>query len=229
MNGRRAALPRRGKVRTGRGLGTLIVIAKEPVPGRVKTRLVPPLTHEQAAQVAAAALRDTLRAASSVRARVHLLALDGVPGAWLPRGWRVVAQPEGGLDERLAAAFAAADRRRPALLVGMDTPQATPVQLAAFDPERYDAALGLAADGGYWAIGLREPAVAGEVIPGVAMSTSQTGAEQLHRLRAAGLRVQLLDELADADTIDVAEQVAALAPASEFAAALGSLQLRAAG
>jgi glycosyltransferase A (GT-A) superfamily protein (DUF2064 family) len=200
----------------------LIVIAKEPIPGRVKTRLVPPLTGSEAADLARAALSDTLRAASAVDARHRVLALDGRPGPWLPRGWRVVAQPAGSLDVRLVAAFGAASSG-PALLIGMDTPQVRPAQLAAFDPDGHDACLGLAEDGGYWAIGLRNPALAAEVISGVPMSTSHTGAEQLRRLQAAGLRVQLLDTLADVDTIDVAYGVAAAAPSTEFAAALRGL------
>jgi glycosyltransferase A (GT-A) superfamily protein (DUF2064 family) len=200
----------------------LIVIAKEPVPGRVKTRLVPPLTDSEAAHLARAALSDTLRVASAADARQRVLALDGRPGPWLPRGWRVVAQPTGALDVRLVAAFGAASSG-PALLIGMDTPQVCSAQLAAFDPVAYDACLGLAEDGGYWAIGLRNPALAAEVIGGVPMSTSHTGAEQLRRLRAAGLRVQLLDTLADVDTIDVAYGVAAAAPSTEFAAALHGL------
>jgi len=202
--------------------GALIVIAKEPVAGRVKTRLVPPLTGNEAADLARAALSDTLRAAAAVDARQRVLALDGRPGPWLPRGWRVVAQPAGTLDVRLVAAFGAA-AGGPALLIGMDTPQVRPAQLAAFDPDGHDACLGLAEDGGYWAIGLRNPALAAEVIGGVPMSTSHTGAEQLRRLHAAGLRVQLLDTLADVDTIDVAYRVAAAAPSTEFAAALRGL------
>ena len=59
----------------------------------------------------------------------HVLALDGTPGAWLPPGFDVIAQRGGGLDERLAAAFAdthARPRRLPMVLIGMDTPQVTP-------------------------------------------------------------------------------------------------------
>lgn len=202
-------------------LGTLIVIAKAPVPGRVKTRLVPPLTYSEAADIAGAALRDTLDAAAAVPARVHLLAFDGDPGSWRRPGWRAVAQPGGGLDVRLAAAFAAARPGEPALLVGMDTPQVRPEQLTAFDPEHHDAALGPADDGGYWAIGFRDPALAAQAIPGVPMSTDRTGAEQLRRL--AGLRVQLLEPLTDVDTIDVAEQVAASAPDTCFARTLRTM------
>jgi Uncharacterized protein conserved in bacteria (DUF2064) len=103
---------------------TLLVIAKQPVPGRVKTRLVPPFTHEQAAALAEAALADTLHITLMAPARRRLLVLDGKPGAWLPHGFDIVPQCGGTLDERLADAFAAV--HGPALLIGMDTPQITP-------------------------------------------------------------------------------------------------------
>ncbi len=210
--------------------GSVLVIAKEPVPGRVKTRLVPPLTHEQAARLAAAALHDTLAATSRVPAAQHVLAVDGDARDLLPPDWRCVAQPEGGLAERLCAAFDAVHGHGPAVLVGMDTPQLTPAQLLAFDPARHDACLGLAADGGYWAIGFRDPRVARSMISGVPMSTAHTGAEQLLRLRRAGLDVQLLDELVDVDTIADADVVAAGAPATRFATVLDALTpARAAG
>ena len=104
----------------------------------------------------------------------------------------------------------------------MDTPQLAGDQLTAFDPERFDACLGLAPDGGYWVIGFRDPAWAGAAIRGVPMSTAHTGAAQLERLRGLGLRVQLLDELTDVDTIDSADEVALLAPDSHFAIALAA-------
>lgn len=199
---------------------TLIVLAKEPVPGRVKTRLVPPLTHEDAAVVAAAALTDTLDAIDRAPAAHRLLAFDGDATRWLRPGWQVAAQPAGGLGARLVAAFAAAPRRLPAVLVGMDTPQLCPGDLAEVDLDTCDACLGPASDGGYWAIGFADPSTAAAAITGIPMSTSRTGADQVHRLRALGLRVQLLGVRTDVDTIDSAEEVAALAPRTRFAAAL---------
>jgi glycosyltransferase A (GT-A) superfamily protein (DUF2064 family) len=65
---------------------TLLVIAKSPAPGRVKTRLTPPCTPEQAARLAGAALSDTLAAAARTRrAARRVLVLDGASGPWLPR------------------------------------------------------------------------------------------------------------------------------------------------
>ncbi len=204
----------------------MIVIAKEPVAGRVKTRLVPPLTFEQAARVAAAALADTLAVAATVPARTHLLALSGAAGDWLPSGWTVTPQRGRGLDERLGAAFA--DARGSSLLIGMDTPQVRLQQLTQFDPNEFDACLGLAPDGGYWAIGFADPTGAATLIKDVPMSTERTGRAQLDRLRAAGLRVQLLDEVTDIDTIDVARDVATRHPHTRFADVLRELDRRAA-
>lgn len=200
-------------------IGTLLVIAKEPLAGRVKTRLVPPLTHEQAADVAGAALWDTLRAVATVPAAHRLLAFDGDSARWCPEGWAVTPQPGGDLDARLVAAFGAAGPG-PAVLVGMDTPQLRAEQLTAWQPDRFDACFGPAADGGYWAIGFADPAVAGAAIDGIPMSLHTTGEQQLARLDELGLRVQMLDELTDVDTIDSAREVAHAAPDSAFARAL---------
>jgi glycosyltransferase A (GT-A) superfamily protein (DUF2064 family) len=202
---------------------TMIVIAKEPIPGRVKTRLVPPLSFQQAASVAEAALLDTLRAVDASGARDRLLAFDGTADAWLRPGWRAVQQPIGTLDLRLVAAFETVSR--PAVLVGMDTPQLRPDDLNAFDPDRYEACLGLSTDGGYWAIGFADPRHAAAAIPGVPMSTTSTGLIQLRRLKALGLRVQKLQLLTDVDTIDAAEVVAGQAPDTAFAAALRRTRL----
>jgi len=199
---------------TGTGPATtLLVIAKEPVAGRVKTRLVPPCTPRQAAALAEAALADTLHAVLAAPARRRVLVLDGEPGPWLPPGFDVVPQCGGGLDERLAGAFAAVSG--PALLVGMDTPQLTP-GLLTVDWEDTDAWFGPAADGGFWGVGLRVPDAA--LVRGVPMSTADTGAVQRARLRAAGLRVAELPRLRDVDTAADAVAVARQAPRSRFAA-----------
>ena len=191
----------------------MLVIAKEPVPGRVKTRLVPPCTPWQAAALAEAALADTLHTVLAAPARRRVLVLDGEPGPWLPPGFDIMPQCGGGLDERLAGAFAAV--RGPALLIGMDTPQLTP-GLLAVDWEIADAWFGPAADGGFWGLGLRAPDAA--LVRGVPMSTADTGAVQRARLHAAGLRVAELPRLRDVDTAADAVAVARQAPRSRFAA-----------
>ncbi|MFI5855773.1 DUF2064 domain-containing protein [Streptomyces parvulus] len=199
------------------GTRTLLVIAKEPRPGRVKTRLTPPFTPDEAAALAEASLADTLRAVAATPARRRVLVLDGAPGPWLPPGFDVVPQCAGGLDERLAAAFAGCSG--PALLVGMDTPQVTP-DLLDVDFAGCDAYFGPAEDGGFWALGLARPDPA--LLRGVPMSTPVTGAVQRERLLAAGLRVRDLPPLRDVDTADDARAVAALAPHGGFAARLAA-------
>jgi glycosyltransferase A (GT-A) superfamily protein (DUF2064 family) len=209
------------------GLATLLVIAKEPVPGRVKTRLCPPFTPEQAAALAEAALADTLHAALGMPARRRVLVLAGRPGSWLPAGFEVVPQVSGGLDERIAAAFAACADTGPALLVGMDTPQLTPELLApATRPDSWPpgrAWFGPAADGGFWALGLAEPDPA--LVRGVPMSTSTTGLVQRRRLVEAGLAVADLPVLRDVDTAaDAAAVAARQTPGGRFAARLAGLR-----
>jgi uncharacterized protein len=198
---------------------TLLVIAKEPRPGRVKTRLCPPFSPAEAAALAEAALVDTLDAVAATPADRRVLVLDGEPGPWLPSGFDVVPQRGGGLDERLCAAFADCDG--PALLVGMDTPQVTP-ELLTVDLATCDAYFGPAEDGGFWALGLAAPDP--ELLRGVPMSTAVTGAVQRARLTAAGLRVRDLPVLRDVDTADDAEAVAAVAPHGRFAAELARLR-----
>lgn len=198
----------------------LIVIAKEPRPGEVKTRLCPPCTPRDAAAVAAAALADTLDAACASGADRVVLALDGRPGPWCPAGVDVVGQGHGDLDRRLTRAWAAVTA--PAVQIGMDTPQATAADLddamAALDTPGVDAVLGPALDGGWWAIGMRRPHRRAFV--GVPMSRPDTGARQRQRLTDLGLRTQHLAARRDVDTWTDALAVAADAPGTRFADAV---------
>lgn len=197
------------------------------MPGQVKTRLCPPLTSEQAAALAAAALTDTVETLTSTPASAHSIAFQGDPGPWLPAGLKVLPQRGNGLDERLAAAFddAWAAAPCPTLLIGMDTPQVDTDLLAAAGRRLLspgvDAVLGHAADGGFWALGLHRPDP--NLLLGVPMSTAFTGTHQLARLNQAGLRVAELPTLADVDTVDDATAVATTAPHTHFAAALATL------
>ena len=203
----------------------IVVIAKSPVAGRVKTRLCPPCTPVEAAALAEASLRDSLAVVASVDGVTRAIALDGHPGAWLPSGFSIHPQRGDGLAQRLASATM--DVGGPVLVIGGDTPQVTPALLrdALEQLAHTDAVLGPASDGGYWAIGLRRADA--RVFAGVPMSTSRTGFVQLKRLRALGYRIRLLPELRDVDYIDDAVAVARLAPTTRFAAALEALELQA--
>ena len=212
---------------------SLIVIAKAPLPGFAKTRLIPDARPRRR------------RRARRRRARRHPLggrrgagrppgsrldgAIDGA--AWLPRvdgrRFEVIPQRGGGLGERLAGAFADS-AATPALLVGMDTPQITPslleASVAALCRDGTDAVLGPASDGGWWAIGLREPQPG--VFDGVPMSAGDTADRQRARLAELGLRVRELEQLRDIDTVEDARAVAAVNPWTRMAAALRELCLR---
>jgi uncharacterized protein len=202
----------------------VVVIAKSPQPGRSKTRLTPPCDPPQAARLAEASLRDTLRAVAATRCEDRVLALDGSPGDWIPDGFRIVDQGEGPLDRRLAHVFSQCPG--PTLLIGMDTPQVAPWLLeeamSALSADGTDAVLGHAEDGGYWAIGLRRPDP--RAFAGVPMSVAETGVRQEDALRRLGLRVDLLPTLRDVDRIGDARAVAAMAPSGGFARALDEVE-----
>src|SRR3954447_17694456 len=99
----------------------LLVMAKSPVPGRVKTRLCPPCSPGEAAAVAEAALADTLDAVAACGADRKIVALDGEPGDWLPAGFELIRQCRGSLTDRLAHAWSATGGG--GVQIGMDTPQ----------------------------------------------------------------------------------------------------------
>lgn len=204
----------------------LVILAKAPVAGRVKTRLCPPLTYDQAAAVAAAALADTLETAQQVQVRRRLVVLDGRPAGHVPAGFEVLPQRGAGLDERLANAYddVFATSSLPVLLVGMDTPHMTPDLLttAARTLAAGSPVLGHAQDGGWWVIGL--PAADANVFLGVPMSSESTGREQEARMRERGLAPVLLPVLRDIDHLpDLLAAAADMPGTSRLAAVVRTL------
>jgi hypothetical protein len=204
----------------------VIVIAEAPVPGLVRAGLTPPLRPEAAALVEAAALADTLDVVAATRAARRVIALDGAPGPWLPRGFDVISQRGGGPDERLAAAFADAHAAAPLpmVLIGTDTPQVTMDMLAdavaSLESGEADAVFGPATNGGFWLLGLRRPDRS--LLAGAPMSSPEAGRIVLERLAGDGLRVALAPRLTAVSAFDGAEQVASEIPASRFATAFAS-------
>lgn len=200
----------------------IVVIAREPLPGRVQARLTPPFSPAQAAQLAGAALADTLAVSAAVPAARHVIALDGSPDGWLPAGVHVIAQRGGGPGERIAAALRDAYDRLavPVMLIGTDTPQVRvrllEEALRPLADGSADAVLGPAAGGGFWLIGLRRPDPS--LVLGLPMSAAGAGAAQLARL--PGLRVRTAPCLRDIRTAADASAVARQAPHTRFAAAL---------
>lgn len=201
----------------------VLVVAKSPLPGTVKTRLCPPLDLFEAASVAQAALHDTLSAVARSGASERVLVLDGPPGPWLPAGFTVVAQQGRTLADRLTAAWEHSGG--PALQIGMDTPQVsacildTAMSTLAQSPR--GAVLGLAQDGGWWAIGMMSPAP--RVFSGVAMSTATTGAAQRAALARLGRDPVLLRTLRDVDTWEDAVNVGGRYTTGRFAAEISRL------
>lgn len=222
----------------GRGKGAapvVLVVAKSPVPGTVKTRLCPPATPTEAAHVAAAALLDTLQAVAGVSATTVIglagevgLAARGGELRRALRGWTVFGQRGRTFADRLAAAHAEVAARfpgRPVLQLGLDTPQLSPALLSRcldrLAGTRY-ALLGPTADGGWWALGLPDPRLAA-ALTGVPMSRPDTGERTRRELRRRGLRVRGLPRLTDVDTMVDALRVATLVPDSRFAAAVAAV------
>jgi uncharacterized protein len=203
----------------------LLVIAKQPLPRRVKTRLCPPCTPVEAASLARAALNDTLAAVAATTAARRVVVFEGSPSNLLG-GFDVVSQRGATLDERLAAAFQ--DAGAPSILIGMDTPQITPqlldLAIAALESPNNDAVLGHTVDGGFWAIGLKE--ANDNVFSRIPMSTSETGAAQRARLVALGYRCSMLPVLRDVDFFKDACDVAAQIRTSDFAYELGRVWSR---
>jgi hypothetical protein len=205
--------------------GTLVVFAKWPAPGAVKTRLCPPLTLAQAAELYAAMLDDVL-AAMALHAPPLGLAcvLAGHPHEALAQfaarapGWRVVAQEGADLSARMehVAASELARGAQRVLLRGSDSPALGPELLAAALAalERSDVALSPDRDGGYNLVALRRFA------PGLfahAMSTSTVLADTRAAARSLGLNSELLAVGFDVDT---SADFASLRAARPHAAAL---------
>jgi uncharacterized protein len=193
---------------------TALVVAKAPEPGKAKTRLAATVGDEVAAQIAAAALLDTLDAATAAPVTARVVALTGdldaaCCGAEIRsrlESFIVIGQRGTDFADRLANAHAdagAAGEGRPVLQIGMDTPQVTAELLAACARRllQAPAVLGPARDGGWWILGLREPAAA-QCLRSVPMSQDDTGDLTAKALRDIGVDVELVETLADVDVVD---------------------------
>jgi uncharacterized protein len=191
--------------------GAIVVFAKRPRPGEVKTRMTPPLSPEQAADLYAAMLRDVLAATSGFAAALELEPLcAALPPASAPElaglcppNFRVVAQRGPDLAARMdhAVREAAAAGARRVLLRGSDSPaldgDVVAEALEALDG--VDLVLCPGADGGYDLVALRGP------VPGLfdhPMSTPSVLADTLASAARRDLRVRLLEPRFDLDTVE---------------------------
>ncbi len=195
---------------------TVLVVAKAPVPGLAKTRVAKTVGDHAAADLAAAALLDTLDVVGSVGWPV-VVAMAGdlgaasrsveIRAALAP--YTVIPQRGDGFGERLAAAHNDADGGHGVVQVGMDTPQLAAVDLllAGQALESHDVAVGPAEDGGWWLLALRTP-VHAKVLANVPMSRPNTGRLTVDALIEAGADVMMLRPLADVDTWEDARALA---------------------
>lgn len=181
----------------------LVVFGREPVPGRVKSRLAADVGAERAAAVYAVLLDHTLAEAASSGLET-VLALAGAPSAMWRHGLRVPTELQTGaeLGSRMAAAF----RRRfdggaeRVVLVGSDCPglQAAHLRRAAAAVAEVPAVLGPAADGGYWLVAQRRPGL--DLFTGIPWSAPSTLESTRRRLEGLGVSWLELEPLADIDT-----------------------------
>ncbi|GBE65226.1 hypothetical protein MFM001_16880 [Mycobacterium sp. MFM001] len=208
---------------------TLLVVAKAPVPGQAKTRLAATVGDRVAAEIAAAALLDTLDAVAAAPVAARVVAFTGeldeaVDADEIRSGltsFTVIPQRGNDFADRLANAHADAADGYPVLQIGMDTPQVTAQLLVDCGRQLCEspAVLGLARDGGWWALGVRTPESA-VCLRDVPMSQPDTGMLTLKALNSNGIEVSLLEELADFDVVnDVAAVRESCRSASRFAQA----------
>jgi glycosyltransferase A (GT-A) superfamily protein (DUF2064 family) len=192
---------------------TVLVVARAPVPGQAKTRLAASVGDRAAADIAAAALLDTLDAVAAAPVLSRVVALTGDLNQAVCcdeirsrlDGFTIIGQRGASFAARLANAHvdAAAVGDWPVLQIGMDTPQVTDELIGECARELLaaDAVLGLARDGGWWVLGVTDPTMA-DCLRTIPMSRSDTGAVTLTVLVDTGVYVSLVPTLADVDTAD---------------------------
>ncbi len=186
----------------------LIIVAKTPVLGYVKTRLEATLGEVRTCELYEAFLMDTVHTAQ--RVRDCALCLSFTPASGLEYFERLapeallLPQPEAPFGERLRSAFESAFARGfgRVILIGADTPHFGPDEIsAAFDVlDAESGVIGPCDDGGYYLLGLRAPEAA--LFEGIDWSTDRVLQQTLERGRSAGLELSLLPRLFDIDEFD---------------------------
>ena len=189
----------------------LIIFAKRPVAGQVKTRLSPPLSPEEAAGLYACMLRDVIAKAGGFAGIAPLLFYQDEPAAaaWFRRAFPHMALfPQEGADlgERMANAFrlAFALGHRTVVIIGSDSPD-LPVEYLRqacrlLEEGDAEAVFGPSEDGGYYLLGMKR--LWPELFTGIEWSTAAVLAESLARGAAAGIRTALLPSWHDVDTAE---------------------------
>ena len=184
---------------------TVLVVAKAPASGRSKTRLVPPLSSQQAADLHEALLLDTLDACRAEAANTRILhaSVDEAPAlALLAPNTPLVLQEGHGLADALRLGVARHVRNGPVAIVSSDVPGLPPGSIgAAFRAlaDGADVVLGPALDGGYWLVAMREPHEA--PFHEIPWSTPAVLAVTRRRCEDAGLQLAELPPWRDVDTL----------------------------
>ena len=178
----------------------IILFAKAPISGRVKTRLVPPLTPEQAVQLHIAMVWDTIELLQQLRGVDLELHTDIATDVWASAGVAQRLQSDGdlGLKMLMALDAALAGGHERAMIAGSDAPALPLDHLEELLGVEEDVALGPTEDGGYYAIGCRR--VHAGMFDGVAWSTQQTLEQTIQAARMSGLSVRLGRRWFDIDT-----------------------------
>lgn len=206
----------------------VVLFAKSPRPGRVKTRLCPPLTHGQAARLYRAMAVDCWRAARAAAPEAWV-ALDCGAGrleaAWLGSGVKAFRQKGADLGARMSAAFARAFRAGAAktVVIGSDCPELSSMEIrSAFEKlDRADVVVGPAADGGYYLLALK--GACPPLFEGMVWSRPDVLARTLRRATALGMRTAFLRRRSDVDTFADLKALARRHPPLQTAAALSRI------
>lgn len=188
----------------------ILILAKAPVAGQVKTRLCPPLTPDEAASLHGSLVLDLLERSQSLKGYDRILV--GTPSSYHPFFRAMAArfkipvwdQTGDDLGARMASAFNKAFEQpyRSVVVIGTDIPGIDPPLLMAADKslQNHDVVLGPAADGGYYLLGLRAPLP--ELFDDVPWSTDQVYERTKAKIQALGLSLKILPELRDLDTVE---------------------------
>lgn len=176
----------------------IVVFAKEPVPGRVKTRLIPALGADGAARLAADMLERTIGEAVATGLEVELCG-EPDPAGWFNGPVALTAQREGGLGDRLARAAKRVLADEPVVLIGADCPALDCSRLAAAAAAlaAHDAVIHPARDGGYVLLGLSR--FDRSLFERIVWSSASVCHETLRRVGALGWSVDVRETLADVD------------------------------
>ncbi len=185
-------------------MSCIVVFGRQPVPGKVKTRLASAIGADAAAEIYVALLNHTLAVAAATGEEVVLSLAGEIRDGWRPPfGVNVELQGEGGLGDRIAESFTRrfAEGCRRVVIIGSDCAELSPERLSrALDLlVEHRVVLGPATDGGYWAVGQRSPGV--EMFESVPWSTPQTLDRTRRLLQSLGVGWHELDTLSDLDTV----------------------------